>query len=105
MGFHKARRDLLAALATGHFLHEPRDVLSEKNLLAVGDLAPADVARVISRASGRDYATSQHHWDRSVTVHLFTPVVDRARWYVKVYFLEDDARSAVFISVHATGSE
>jgi hypothetical protein len=37
MGFSSAKRALLTALEAGNIQHEARDVLSEKNLLAVGD--------------------------------------------------------------------
>ncbi len=100
MAFTQAKRDLLAALATGTHAHEPREVLNEKNLLAVGDVSPEDVTRVVARASGKDYSASAHHWDKSVTVHLFEPVVEDVRWYIKVYFLQGAKQAAVFISVH-----
>lgn len=41
-----------------------------------------------------------HHWDASVTVHVFAPEIEGERWYVKAYFLGSPPRQAVFISVH-----
>ena len=98
MGLRKVRALLIAALETGEFGHEPREVLAEKNLLALGEVTAEFVVRLIKKTRGQDYASSPHHADASVEVHIFTPTVDMERWYVKAYFSPD--RSAVFISVH-----
>lgn len=37
MGFRQAKSRLLAALRSGNFQHEVREVLAEKNLLAIDD--------------------------------------------------------------------
>jgi hypothetical protein len=100
MAFSSAKRALLAALEAGTFLHEAREVSSEKNLLAVGDVTVEEVIAVVRRARGRDYSASPHHWSPDTEVHVFRPIVDGTRWYVKAYFLEEPAGTAVFISVH-----
>jgi len=100
MSFTAAKRALLAALEAGDIQHEAREVLSEKNLLAVGDVSVEEVIAVVRRARGHDYSTSPHHWNADTEVHLFRPIVDGTSWYVKAYFLEEPAGTAVFISVH-----
>ena len=47
-----------------------------------------------------DYATSPHHHDPTVDVHIFKPQVARRRWYIKAYFIEEDDQTAVVLSVH-----
>jgi hypothetical protein len=100
MGFNAAKRELLAALETGNFQHEVREVFSEKNLLAVGDVSADQVIRVVKRARGADYSVSPHHWDPRTEVHVFRPTVEGTRWYAKAYFLEVPEGTAVFISIH-----
>jgi len=100
MGFSSAKRALLAALEAGNFQHEAREVLSEKNLLAVGDVSVDEVIGIVRRARGTDYSASPHHWDPGTEVHVFQPTVEGARWYVKAYFLEKPEGTAVFISIH-----
>ena len=99
MGFKAARAALVAALREGSFNHEARGSISEKNLLAVGDVEPEAVAGLVLRTRAIDYDESRHHWDESVTVHTFTPTVGGERWYIKAYFVEEDG-PATFISVH-----
>jgi len=99
-GFSSAKRALLVALRAGNFEHEIREVQSEKNLLAVGDVTLEEVINMVNRTRGADYSASPHHSDPETTVHLFRPVVERTRWYVKVYFLDEPTGTAVFISVH-----
>jgi hypothetical protein len=100
MGFSSAKRALLAALEAGNYQHEAREVLSGKNLLAVGDISADEVIRIVRRAQGRDYSTAPHHWDPDTEVHVFRPTVEGIRWYVKAYFLEEPEGIAVFISIH-----
>lgn len=100
MGSKDAKKAVVTALREGNFLHEAREALSEKNLLAVGDIAAEDVARLVLRTSAADYAESLHHADRSIVVHLFRPTVISKRWYIKVYFLDEADGTATFISVH-----
>ena len=60
MGFTSAKRAILAALATGNFQHEVREVLSEKNLLAVGDISVEEVITILKRARGVDHSVRIH---------------------------------------------
>lgn len=100
MGFKNARKTLIEALEEGDYRHEPRAVLSEKNLLAIGEVTEEEVIGILRRTRGYQYSSSPHAWDAEVTVHVFRPVVHGQRWYVKAYFLGSPNASAVFISVH-----
>ena len=100
MGLSAAKKAVVTALRERDFVHEAREVLSEKNLLAVGDIEADDVAKLILRTSGADYSESPHDADRSVVVHTFRPTVNDMRWYIKVYFLNESEGTATFISVH-----
>ena len=98
MGFRDAKAALVAALESGQFAHEPREVQEEKNLLAVGEVTDAFVISLLRKTKGNEYNSSPHHADATVDVHVFKPHKDGIRWYVKAYFTPD--ASAVFISVH-----
>jgi len=100
MGFADAKRLLLSALEAGNYEHEARDVLAEKNRLAVGEVTEDELIAVLKRATGRDYTTSRHHWDPYVEVHTFRPIKEGVRWYIKAYELEAGGGRVVFISVH-----
>lgn len=100
MGLKDARRALIAALRSGDFQHEARHVISEKNLLAVGDISEDDVIHLLQRTRGRQYSTGPHDWDPTTTVHVFQPRVGGVGWYIKAYFLTEEIGRAVFISVH-----
>jgi hypothetical protein len=73
MGLTHAKRVVVSALESGNYEHEPRDVMAEKNLLAVGDVSEAEVIALIRAMSGSDYSSSPHDWDREVEVHVFRP--------------------------------
>jgi hypothetical protein len=92
-GYRTARREILAALASGEFQHEARNAVDVKNLLAVGEVTPEQVAEVIRASTGLDHSASPHHVMPGVDVH----VIRSRGWYVKFYFLEP---GAWFISVH-----
>ena len=98
MGFRDVKAALLVALESGNYGHEPREVQVEKNLLAVGEVSQAFVVQLVRKTSGTEYSSSPHHAQASVAVHVFKPMKDGARWYVKAYFAPD--KSVVFISVH-----
>lgn len=74
-------------------MHEARNAIDVKNELATGAVTAAEVRRVIVRCNGTHHSASPHHADASIEVH----VLRRERWYIKFYFLDEDA---VFISVH-----
>jgi hypothetical protein len=97
MGFKDVRCLLIDALESGRYQHEYRADMESKNLLAVGDVTPEFVVRLLRRCRGEQYQTSPYHRDQSVLCHAFTPELDGERWYLKAYFLSADA---VFISVH-----
>jgi len=97
MGFRETRQRLIAALEDGRFQHEIRGAVEEKNLLAIGDVSAREVIAMLRRCRGNQHRSSPHARDRNVTVHEFMPLVSRERWYIKAYFLEDEAW---FISVH-----
>ena len=103
MSLRAARAALIRALEDGAFQHEARDVLSEKNLLAVGEVTEADVIRMLRRTRGEQYSSSPHDWDPQTLVHVFKPEAGKQKWYVKAYFLDPPDRCAVFISVHKRG--
>lgn len=98
MGFQDARRALIEALRSGAFEHEARDVAAERNRLAVGEVGPGFVIDLLRRARGDRYSASPHHFDASVTVHVFRCHDGPTNWCVKAYFLGES--KAVFISVH-----
>jgi hypothetical protein len=100
MGLTQARASLIKALEDGTYQHEPREAQEEKNLLAIGDVSPAEVIRFLHRCKGAQYSESPHHWAPDVMVHLFEPEVGDETWYIKAYFLDEADGSAVFISVH-----
>ena len=100
MGFADARRRLIEALQGGAYGFEPREALTEKNLLAVGEVNVAFVVRLLHRCQGADYHASPHELDPRILVHVFRPRLAGERWYVKAYFL---SQMAVFISVHRSG--
>jgi hypothetical protein len=97
MAFRKARSKIIAAPQAGTYSHEARDALRERNLLAVGDVSAEFVIELLKRAGGADHRESPHHRDAQTTVHIFSCRHAGERWYVKAYFIDDEAR---FISVH-----
>jgi hypothetical protein len=98
MSFEAYRDLLIEKLQSGEYAHEPRDVMEEKNLLAVGVVSAAEVVRLVRRCTRQQYRQSAHHRAPRITVHIFQPVDAGAQpWYIKVYFLKS---GATFISVH-----
>lgn len=100
MGLRSARAATIEALRSGNFDHEVGETRAEKNLLAIGAVSPGHVIDLLRRCRGGDYSESPHHWDRSVSVHVFTPQAGGQRWYIKAYFIEGFGEKATFISVH-----
>lgn len=92
-GFRTARREVIAALETGDYLHVARGDIDVKNLLATGAVSAEQVIDVIRACNGTHYRSSPHHAVASVEVHLLR----WHGWYIKFYFLEPDTW---FISVH-----
>ncbi|WP_194792374.1 hypothetical protein [Pseudomonas sp. UFMG81] len=92
-GFKAARRDVIAALASGDYLHASRGDIEVKNLLATGEVCAAQVIEVIRTCNGSHYRSSPHHAVASIEVH----VLKRHGWYIKFYFIEPETW---FVSVH-----
>ncbi|MFO3724393.1 hypothetical protein [Pseudomonas sp. HLMP] len=92
-GFRKARRDLIAALERGDYLHVSRGDIEVKNLLATGAVSAQEVIGIVRACSGMHHACSPHHAVAQIDVH----VLRRHGWYIKFYFIEP---GAWFISVH-----
>lgn len=97
MRFKEVRALVIQAVETGHYQHEERAEIDEKNLLHASKVTPEFVVRLLHRCSGEQYRPSRHHIDPTLVCHVFTPDRRGERWYVKVYFR---ANVAVFVSVH-----
>lgn len=97
MGFKAAKAQVLECLKNGQVLHEQRNNIDVKNLLAVGDICTADVAKIILKAQGTDYSSSPHDMDGTIEVHIIKKRISNQNWYIKWYFIEPNS---VFISVH-----
>lgn len=100
MSFKAVRGKVVAALLDGRFSHEERDQAEGKNLLASGHVSAEAVVRLLRRCRGDQHRSSPHHADPRQTVHVFKPIDESGRWYVKCYIVEVDGIEAVFISVH-----
>jgi cobalamin biosynthesis protein CbiG len=100
MPFAIAKKRLTAALKDGTYVHEQRDVMAEKNLLAIGEVDAEFVIKLLNRSRGSHHTESPHDADRDVVVHTFRPEHAGKRWYIKAYFLEAHGNEATFISVH-----
>ncbi len=74
MGLRDAQSALISALREGRYDHEARDVLAEKNLLAIGAVSAEDVIQLLHRCGGNQFRESAHHWDADTTVLEFRPV-------------------------------
>lgn len=90
----------MRALREGDYVHEARETLREKNLLAIGAIEAETVVRLVLKTPSARYDVSPHHANADIPVHTFRPVVDGDGWYVKAYFLDGKDGTATFISVH-----
>lgn len=97
MALKDIRKLLIDCLRRGHYQHEPREALAEKNLLAIGDVNADFVIGLLRACSERNYQLVTHDVVPRIKVHIFTPEVDGERWYIKAYMI---STSATFISVH-----
>jgi hypothetical protein len=102
VNFKDAKRRAIEALRSGDFQHEARNDIDDKNLLVTGRITAEQVVTLLNRCRGTQHASSPHHQDASIEVHVFKPVARAAdgtqtRWYIKLYFLDPDTW---FISVH-----
>jgi len=97
MGFRDAKRRVLECLITGHLLHEERNNIDIKNLLATGLISLDEAALIIGRSKGDEYSSTPHHFDKKIDVHVIKTLFSGQYWYIKWYFLDPDS---VFISFH-----
>ncbi|HEX6369627.1 MAG TPA: hypothetical protein VF006_11975 [Longimicrobium sp.] len=88
---------LIEALRNRRYEYEEREDLEEKNLLAANRVTPGFVIQLLWRCSGPEYESRKHHLYPHLLYHVFKPVLDGERWYVKAYLV---STRAVFISVH-----
>lgn len=93
IGFRAVKKAVIAALETGNYQHEARSSIDVKNLLAMGEISAAEVARIIRRSNGTHYLCQPLHGHADLDCH----VIKAFGWYVKFYFLDPDT---IFISVH-----
>jgi hypothetical protein len=101
MGFKAARVELLAALAQGNVQFPYRaGGLEAKNHLAVGKITIAEVIEMLMACRGTEHSESPLHEDATISVHVFKPVYEGRRWYIKAYLIET---VGYFISVHPAG--
>ena len=101
MGFKDVRRRAIEALKSGDFEHEARNAIDEKNLFFTGEVSADYVIELLNRCRGTQHSSAPHHWDASIEIHVFKPVVmnsgNETRWYIKLYLIDV---TAWFISVH-----
>lgn len=97
MGLKDVRIRAIKCLENGNFVHEERDSIDEKNLLASNEVQTEFVVKLLKQTTGLNYNESPHHILEDVNVHVCKPILENKQWYVKFYFEEPDT---VFISVH-----
>lgn len=97
MAFREVKKRVIECLNNGYVLHEERNDIDVKNLLATGVVSISDVTTTIGRAKGNSYSVSSHHYDAGIDVHVIKTSYSGQNWYIKWYFTEPDC---VFISVH-----
>ncbi len=97
MGFKQIKHDVIHCLENGNVLHEQRNSIDIKNLLATGEVSTREVIAVLKRANGNQHQSSPHHYDATITVHIVKTNHAGVDWYIKWYF---DKPNSVFISVH-----
>ena len=101
MGFTDARRKAIDSLRSGLFRCEDDQVADGRNLLGALVVTPEEVVELLQCCRGGQHQCAPHHWDRDTLVHVFKPIKDEEQWYIKVYFLTDEAGTeTVFMSVH-----
>jgi len=97
MGFKAAKKKVIECLNSGYVLHEERNDIDIKNLLATGAVSIDKVTTIIGRSRGDGYTCSPHHIDKEVDVHIIETTISGINWYIKWYIVEPDS---IFISVH-----
>ncbi|MBV1870903.1 MAG: hypothetical protein KUG76_08335 [Gammaproteobacteria bacterium] len=97
MGFKNAKKQVIGCLIDGYILHEERDDIDIKNLLATGEMTVTQVIEILKKVRGNSYSCSPHHWDSTIDVHVVKTKSANQDWYIKWYFIDPNC---VFISVH-----
>jgi hypothetical protein len=97
VGFKDAKRQILTCLKSGNILHDQREDINIKNLLATGKISMSDVTNIISQTRGNEYESSKHHVINELDVHIIKTSFKGKDWYIKWYFVEPNS---IFISVH-----
>lgn len=97
MGFKSIRSEVIKKLKEGNIQHELRKQIELKNQLSTGEKTPEDVIKMLTMCRGDQHTTEKHKDIASVDIHIFKPVIDGTKWYVKCYMIEPDVW---FISVH-----
>jgi len=97
MGFKDIKHQVLECLKSGNVLHEQRNDINIKNLLATGQISIEKVTEIISRTRGNEYECSKHHVVKNLEVHIIKTNHQGKPWYIKWYYVEPNS---VFISIH-----
>lgn len=97
MGFKDVKRQLVDCLKSGNIVHEQRDNIDLKNLLATGQISVDLVTDIVSQTRGNEHRKSPHHVVSTIDVHVIKTSFQGKNWYIKWYFIEPNS---VFISVH-----
>lgn len=119
--FNAVRDLVIEALRNGLIAHEPRlrsrtsdpNKSNERNYLLEGTINVSYVITLLE-ACRQGFYHSEPHRDRRIpcNVHIFLPMHQNVRWYIKVYFLADlpadpdlpplesGPQAVMFISVH-----
>ncbi len=100
MGFHEVRRRAIACLRADAFDSVMRLAMSEKNLLATGDVSADDVVRMIVLCRGIQYTARRMTDNTTILKHEMKPVVDGERWFIRFFFVPQPTDMMMFISVH-----
>jgi hypothetical protein len=97
VGFKEAKSKLIQCLKMGRVLHEERNDIDVKNLLAIGTVTLDEAVYIVGRSRGDDYSVSPHHFDTEIDVHVIKTRLSVRAWYIKWYLLGSDI---VFIRFH-----
>lgn len=82
MSFKEAKSKLIKCLNIGRVLHEERNDIDVKNLLAIGVVTLEEAAYIIGRSRGDGYSVSPHHFDSEIDVHVIDLARENQFWTV-----------------------
>jgi hypothetical protein len=100
VGFTDVKRRAIACLDAGAFAFEIRERMSEKNLLATGEVTVAHVRSMISRCTGLQYTCLPMTEDAGTLKHELRPLIGGRQWFIRFYFVPGSDDLVMFISVH-----